>query len=240
MLIEQRTYTLKPGCVRKYLEIYEREGLYVQSYYFQRMIGYFHTEVGALNQIIHIWGFQSYEQRLEARAGLAADLKWQAYAQQTRPFIQAQESCFLTPAKFSPINKDSVSAVLNLPHVVNEVKTAVSAYEKALDSNDKEALDAMVWDSDQTIRFGHRESLIGKSQIRTFRSARKGGRGERKVIRQEIVTHGTDMATVAILFTREGLGEQVGRWTQSWMRVGKHWKLTCAHVSFSEERHSFN
>ncbi len=239
MLIEQRTYTLKPGCVRKYLEIYEREGLHVQSYYFQRMIGYFHTEVGALNQIIHIWGFPSYEQRLEARAGLAADLKWQAYAQQTRPFILAQESCFLTPATFSPIN-GSVGAALNLPHVVNEVKAMVSAYEKALDGNDLDSLDALMWDNDQAIRFGHRESLVGKSQISAFRSARKGGSGERKVIRQEIVTHGTDTATVAILFTREDFGEQVGRWTQSWMRVGKHWKLTCAHVSFSEESRSFN
>ena len=66
------------------------------------MIGYFSTEFGPLNQIIHMWGYENLEERARRRAKLMADEKWQAYTKTSRPMIRAQENKLLIPAPFSP------------------------------------------------------------------------------------------------------------------------------------------
>lgn len=103
MIIEQRRYTLKPFTIKEYFRIYEKEGLPIQTRHFPRMIGYFNTEIGPLNEIIHMWGFESFEHRLKCRSQLAADPEWQTYAVQVRPMIEKQECWLLNPAPFSPI-----------------------------------------------------------------------------------------------------------------------------------------
>ena len=51
MLVEQRTYTTQPGKVRDYLALYEAEGLTIQRRILGRMVGYYRSEFGALNQV---------------------------------------------------------------------------------------------------------------------------------------------------------------------------------------------
>jgi len=61
---------------------------------------------------------------------------------------------------------------IDLPDVVAEVRAAFEAYERALVSNDVEALDALFRDDPRTIRFGGAENLFGYAQIAAFRAAR--------------------------------------------------------------------
>ena len=46
MLIDLRTYTLKIGAVRDFLELYAAEGLAVQTAHLGPPLGYYTTEVG--------------------------------------------------------------------------------------------------------------------------------------------------------------------------------------------------
>ena len=50
MLIDLRTYTLKIGAVRDFLELYAAEGLAVQTAHLGPPLGYCTTEVGELTQ----------------------------------------------------------------------------------------------------------------------------------------------------------------------------------------------
>ena len=34
------------------------------------MVGYYFTDVGPLNQVVHLWGYESMNDRYERRAGL--------------------------------------------------------------------------------------------------------------------------------------------------------------------------
>ena len=52
MLVEQRTYTTHPGKYRDYLSLYEQEGLQIQLRILGRMVGYYYTDIGELNQIV--------------------------------------------------------------------------------------------------------------------------------------------------------------------------------------------
>jgi hypothetical protein len=102
VIVEERIYTLHPGQAPEYLRLYEAEGLEIQRKILGRMVGYFSTEVGPLNQIVHLWAYRDLAERGERRARLGADPGWQAYVKKIRPLIVHQENKLLVPAPFSP------------------------------------------------------------------------------------------------------------------------------------------
>lgn len=107
MIVEERTYTLHPGQVAAYLKLYETEGMAIQKRILGRMIGYYSTEIGPLNQIVHMWAYTDLNERTTKRAAMAADPGWQSYVQKLRPLLVAQESKVLTPAPFfTPLWQD--------------------------------------------------------------------------------------------------------------------------------------
>jgi len=100
MLVELRTYTTHPGKWRDYLALYEAEGLEIQKRILGRMVGYYRTETGALNQIVHLWAYTDMNEREQRRAALAAEPQWKAYVAKMLPLLQNQESKILVPASF--------------------------------------------------------------------------------------------------------------------------------------------
>lgn len=103
MIIEKRTYQLKPGAMPEFLKIYEAEGLRLQSEALGRLLGYFVSEVGELNRVVQLWSFDSFEDRLQRRAALSASPEWRAYLGKAGSMVVHQENELLTPAPFSPI-----------------------------------------------------------------------------------------------------------------------------------------
>ncbi len=66
MIYEMRIYTVPPGKADEYYEKFgeameERQKL-------SRMIGIFHTDIGDLNRIMHIWEYENAGHREETRA----------------------------------------------------------------------------------------------------------------------------------------------------------------------------
>jgi hypothetical protein len=98
MLVEQRTYTAHPGKWRDYLALYQAEGLELQQRILGRMVGYYTSDSGPLNQIVHLWAYTDLNERAERRARLLAEPRWQAYVARMLPLLQSQESKFLVPA----------------------------------------------------------------------------------------------------------------------------------------------
>lgn len=60
---------------------------------------------------------------------------------------------------------------IDLPEVVEEVRAAFMAYEKALVTNDVKALDRFFWVDDRVLRYGLAENLYGHKEIAAFRQA---------------------------------------------------------------------
>ena len=101
MIVEMREYTLHAGKVPEYLKLYEDEGLEIQREILGRLVGYYATEVGpAVNQVVHLWAYESFEDRLKRRAKLAEHPGWQAYVQKMRPMLVAQSNRLMRPAPF--------------------------------------------------------------------------------------------------------------------------------------------
>ena len=62
MIIEQRTYTCHPGKAGAYIKAYAAEGLAIQRPILGNLVGYFTTDIGVLNQVIHLWAYQDLQE----------------------------------------------------------------------------------------------------------------------------------------------------------------------------------
>jgi len=79
MIIDHRTYTVQTGLLRDFLSLYAAEGLAVQTEHLGSPVGYYTTEVGELNQVVHLWAYVDMADRERRRAALEADPRWLAY-----------------------------------------------------------------------------------------------------------------------------------------------------------------
>ena len=120
---------------------------------------------------------------------------------------------------------------INLPDVKAEVEAAFAIYEKALVTNDVETLEALFWDSPNTIRYGIGENLYGMDEIRAFRRARSPVGLMRRIDRTVITTYGRDYATASTLFFRDTAPGKTGRQMQTWARLPEGWRVVAASVS---------
>jgi Protein of unknown function (DUF3225) len=124
---------------------------------------------------------------------------------------------------------------IDLPDVVAEVQAAFEAYERALVSNDVDALDAMFRDDPRTSRVGGTENLFGYGEIKAFRAARSPIGLARTLSKTVITAFGRDVAIASTLFHRVTMPGRVGRQTQTWVRFSEGWRVVAAHVSVIAE-----
>jgi hypothetical protein len=102
MLYDLRTYTCRPGTVGAHLELYGREGFSIQSRHLGTPVLYASTESGPQNSYVHIWAFQSADDRARRRAELQADPDWKEYLKKSAAagYLISQENRVLVPTPF--------------------------------------------------------------------------------------------------------------------------------------------
>jgi hypothetical protein len=124
---------------------------------------------------------------------------------------------------------------VNIPEVVEEIRTLFERYEQALIDKNVEVLDATFWNSPLTLRAALHENGYGFDEIHAHRVRRPPGPGiklnRRKLV---ITTFGRDMATVHLEFDMRGR-DQPARQSQTWVRLPDvGWKVVLAQVSVTE------
>ena len=97
MIYEIRTYTLKPGQTPEFEKRFE--ALLSVRLKYSELAAFWHTEIGPLNQVIHVWSYKNLAQRAEVRARLAQEPNWPP---KTNEIILFMESGIYVPAPFSP------------------------------------------------------------------------------------------------------------------------------------------
>ncbi len=100
MYVEERIYVLNFAKVPEYFRLYESEGMAIQTRHLPHMVGYYFTEVGTQNQVVHLWAYEDLAQRERCRAALTADPAWQAYVPKLAGLIATQETRLMKCAPF--------------------------------------------------------------------------------------------------------------------------------------------
>lgn len=105
MIYEKRTYTINPLKMADWLALYQSNALAVQTDHLGKLIGFFFTEIGVVNQVVHIWAYESLDDRLVRRARMAQDERWQTFSRKNRELaaVERLESVLMRPTAFSPL-----------------------------------------------------------------------------------------------------------------------------------------
>ncbi len=97
MIYEIRTYRIAPGSVaeveKRFGEAYEYRKKYSE------LTGFFHTEIGPLNEIVHIWGYRDLAERARIRQETSKEPNWPP---KIRDFIREMRSEIIMPFPFIP------------------------------------------------------------------------------------------------------------------------------------------
>lgn len=103
MVYDFRMYTLKPGGIPEYMAAVKELALPIRQKYSVKLAGWYYSDVGELNQVVHIWAYQDYAHMAEAKAKVAQDPDWiQKYVPRVRPLIVAQKTYLMLSPDFAP------------------------------------------------------------------------------------------------------------------------------------------
>jgi len=108
MLIDARTYQLQPNRLADFLADYPRLGLPVQRRHGGRLMGYFTTISGVLNQVVHYWQYENAGERESVRKAFSADPDWAKYTATNPGRFVRQDTQFLVPVPFLPMGNDAL------------------------------------------------------------------------------------------------------------------------------------
>ena len=107
VLLDHRTYTVRAGCLRKQIALYEKHGLAAQKRHFGEPLAWLVAETGDVNSYVHIWVYEDAADRSRRRAAMMADPEWQAYLEKNAEagYLLKQESKLMSPASFAPLRR---------------------------------------------------------------------------------------------------------------------------------------
>jgi hypothetical protein len=98
MLHEIRTYTLIPGKVDEYLKLAEEVSLPIRGSDAGTLVGWWSSDIGTLNQLVHIWSWNDLAERQQRRALLRSKPEWtQGYTPRVDALVYRREVSIMTP-----------------------------------------------------------------------------------------------------------------------------------------------
>src|SRR6185437_12624286 len=97
MIIEVRTYQLKPGSVPEFEKRFAEK--LPERMKLSPLAALWHTEVGPLNEVTHVWPYESLDQRTEVRS---AAIKAGVWPPNSSELLVSMRSEIFIPAPFSP------------------------------------------------------------------------------------------------------------------------------------------
>jgi len=101
-IYELRTYAVAVGKMSEVVEIYKSAGWPALAKHPNKLVGYFTGDIGALNQLIHLWKFDDDADRRAFWAGIYADPDFMAFVGKLRPMLTLQENKLMMAAPWGP------------------------------------------------------------------------------------------------------------------------------------------
>ena len=105
MIFDLRIYTFKPGMQNAWLALYEKHAYPVQLRHIGKPVVFTTTEVGPLNQVVHLWAYADQAERENKRNAMQQDPQWGVYLKMNAEagYMQHMENRILRSTSFSPL-----------------------------------------------------------------------------------------------------------------------------------------
>jgi hypothetical protein len=101
--VDERTYTITYGQVPQCVALTKKLAKPIIERAGWQLIGYFASVTGTINQVVHLWYWDSHAQREERQGKAVSDPDWAIYQAANGQRMLKQENRYLVPTGFSPI-----------------------------------------------------------------------------------------------------------------------------------------
>jgi len=140
MIYEVRTYTLKPGTVEQFEKNFAEAVPYRQKY--SKLSAFWHTDIGPLNQVIHVWEYDDLNHRARAREAASKDRNLERLPG-GREFVVEQQSEIYMPAPFmQPLGsrdygEGNIYEMRSYTYAPGDIPKVVEAWGKAIPNREE-------------------------------------------------------------------------------------------------------
>ena len=100
-LYELRWYRSLPGRIGEWIR-HIKDVMPTREKY-SKNVGLWQTEMGQLNEAVHLWAYRDLNERAATRAKVVQDPEWQAFLGRSAPLLLDMKSVILIPAPSSPM-----------------------------------------------------------------------------------------------------------------------------------------
>ena len=100
-LYELRWYRTQTGRAGEWLSHFKAIQPVREKY--SRRVGLWQTEMGQLNEVVHLWAYRDLNERAATRAKVGQDPEWQAFLGKATPLLANMQSTILIPTTVSPM-----------------------------------------------------------------------------------------------------------------------------------------
>jgi len=101
MIYDMRTYDLQPGALQQYTDAVREVALPLREEHGIKLAGWYSTDIGKRNRVVHIWAYKDYAHFGEARQAVRNDPRWKNdYLPRTKGLVVRQQDQIMTAAGF--------------------------------------------------------------------------------------------------------------------------------------------
>jgi hypothetical protein len=152
VIYELRTYTVKPGTLGDMLKAASTVSSEIRGDVYGKLEGYWATEIGALNQVVHLWSYSDLNERARLLEQLAEIPRWRdEYARLVHPLLMRQEVRLLNVirAPVAPASSGHIYEFRNYrARTGGAVKQWISAFTAALPAREKYSKIVGLWQTE--------------------------------------------------------------------------------------------
>ena len=148
MIYELRTYTVKPGTVQDVAKNAGTVARGIRGDDYGKLEGYWVTEIGPLNQVMHLWSYTDLNERARLRGELAKNARWNnEYLPLTRPNLVRQDIRLLNVVRgpVAPTTTGNVYELRNYRAKPGAARQWVDLFAKALEHREKYSKMVGLW-----------------------------------------------------------------------------------------------
>ena len=96
-----RTYDIAMGKTPEYMAAVREVALPVRECYGVKLAGWYYTDIGALNKVVHIWAYRDFAHFEEAREAFRTDERWlNDYVPRVKGIVLRQENQIMRASDF--------------------------------------------------------------------------------------------------------------------------------------------
>ena len=104
-VVDHRIYSIRPRCLAAFLEAFDQLAMPILLRHLGAPLAFYTSSIGPLNQVVHLWGYDSLEDFEKCSAARDADPDFAAYLHATRDLVVAQETRIIRPVYLRSLDR---------------------------------------------------------------------------------------------------------------------------------------